>query len=89
MSAPIPFPSDQSAADSARIETTAADWLSRSEAGLSVDEQAEFRRWLLADPRHTAIVEEIQAAWHRLKKPRFTGQADSVIRAVEARVNRE
>ena len=89
MSAPIPFPSDQSAPDSARIETTAADWLSRSEAGLSVDEQAEFRRWLLADPRHTATVEEIQAAWQRLKKPRFTGQADSVIRAVEARVNRQ
>ncbi len=88
MSAPIPFHSGQSAAATARIETIAADWLARREAGLSVDEQAEFSRWLLADPRHAAIVEEIQAAWHRLQKPRFTGQADSVVRAVEAQVLR-
>ena len=88
MSAPTPFRSGQSAAATARIETIAADWLARREAGLSVDEQAEFSRWLLADPRHAAIVEEIQATWHRLQKPRFTGQADSVVRAVEARVNR-
>jgi transmembrane sensor len=88
MSAPTPFRSGQSAAATARIETIAADWLARREAGLSADEQAEFSRWLLADPRHAAIVEEIQAAWHRLQEPRFTGQADSVVRAVEAQVRR-
>ena len=88
MSAPTPFRSGQSAAASARVEAIASDWLARREAGLSVDEQAEFSRWLLADPRHAAIVEDIQVAWHRLQKPRLTGQADSVVRAVEAQVRR-
>lgn len=88
MSAPTPFHGGQSVAATARIETVAADWLARREAGLSVDEQAEFSRWLLADPRHAAIVEEFQATWHRLQEPRFTGQADSVVRAVEVQVRR-
>jgi len=70
----------------ARIEDLAADWLARREAGLSVDEQAEFSRWLLADPRHAAAVQRLESTWRFLQKPRFTGQAGEVARAIEAQV---
>ena len=68
------------------VEDLAADWLARREVGLSVDEQAEFSRWLLADPRHAAAVERLEATWRFLQKPRFTGQAGEVACAVEERV---
>jgi transmembrane sensor len=71
-----------------RIEELAADWLARRESGLSIDEQAEFSRWLMADPRHARSVERIEASWRRLQQPRFSGQAQEVIRAVQLRVER-
>ncbi len=78
----------ETGAEAARIEATAADWLARREAGLSVDEQAAFSRWLLADERHAAAVAELAAAWRRLQQPRLAGQAETVARAVEEHVRR-
>lgn len=69
----------------ARIEAVAADWLARRETGLSVDDQAEFSRWLLADPRHASTVQEIESTWRYLQKPRFTGQTGAIVQAIEAR----
>jgi len=64
----------------------AADWLARWEGGLSTDEQAEFSRWLLADPQHADAVMELDSVWRFMQKPRHTGQAAIVERAVAARV---
>jgi transmembrane sensor len=77
---------EPAAAPPTSIEDVAADWLARREAGLSVDEQAEFSRWLLADAAHANAVRRLEATWRWLKKPRCTGQADEVARAVELRV---
>jgi transmembrane sensor len=68
------------------IEDIAAAWLARRESGLSADEQAEFSRWLLADPEHAASAERLAATWARLRQPQFNGQAVMVERLVEARV---
>ncbi len=72
-------------ASSEAVQTTAADWLARRDEGLTADEQAQFSEWLLADARHVAAVREIEAAWRFMQKPRFTGQADLVVQAVEQR----
>lgn len=48
------------AAPPTSIEDVAADWLARREAGLSVDEQAEFSRWLLADAAHANAVRRLE-----------------------------
>jgi len=89
MTTPSRVPLNQPAAPPVvRPEEVAADWLARREAGLSVDEQAEFSRWLLADPRHADAVQRIESTWRLLRKPRFTGQADEVARAVELLVER-
>ena len=64
----------------------AAAWLARRESGFSADEQAEFSRWLLADPRHAEAASRLADTWRRLQQPRFTGQAEAVELAVVARV---
>lgn len=73
-------------AETAAIEQAAADWLARREAGLTVDEQAEFSRWLLADARHAEAARRLEATWRYLRKPLFTGQAAEAERALAARV---
>lgn len=68
------------------VEDTAADWLARREAGLSVEQQEEFSRWLLADGRHAEAVLRLETGWRFLQLPRHTGQAGAVEAAVAARV---
>lgn len=68
------------------VEDTAADWLARREAGLSVEQQEEFSRWLLADARHAEAVLRLETGWRFLQLPRHTGQAGAVEAAVAARV---
>lgn len=46
----------------AAIAERAADWLGRSDAGLSPAERAEFEAWRTADPRHAAAWRELTAA---------------------------
>lgn len=71
---------------SSAVEELAADWLARREAGLTVEEQAEFSRWLLADACHADAVRQIESCWRFLQKPRFTGQADEVEQAIARRM---
>jgi transmembrane sensor len=68
------------------VEDTAAGWLARREAGLSVEQQEEFSRWLLADARHAEAVLRLETGWRFLQLPRHTGQAGAVEAAVAARV---
>ena len=59
------------------IESQAATWLARSDAGGEDGESAEFTAWLAADPRHRAAYLRLAAAWERsarLKMLRPEGQ---------------
>ncbi|MGH7947553.1 MAG: FecR family protein, partial [Opitutaceae bacterium] len=60
------------------VESRAAEWLTRRDAGMSAGEQAEFERWRDADPRHAAAVSEIETAWAALDYPSASGQTDSL-----------
>ncbi len=82
----LPIPEAAPTADD-RIEDAAADWLARRETGFTVEEQAAFSRWLLADPRHAEAVQQLESAWRFLSRPRYTGQAGAVARTVEARAS--
>lgn len=67
----------------------AAEWLALRECGFSAEEQAEFSRWLLADPRHAAAVRELESAWRLMRKPFLTGQAASVEEVIAQQVRRK
>lgn len=56
----------------AAIEQVAADWLARKNGELSPVEEAEFRQWLSANPRHAAAFAEFQGTWAAIKDPRLT-----------------
>lgn len=52
------------------INQAAFDWLVRDDAGLSPVEQAEFKDWVAADPRHYGAYMRARAVWlqsHRIK----------------------
>ena len=63
---PLPF----AAADAARIELEAAEWIARRYAGLSPEEQHEFQRWRAVDPRHHATFTELEETWRALDRVR-------------------
>ncbi|MDD2765194.1 MAG: FecR domain-containing protein [Opitutaceae bacterium] len=67
----------------------AAEWLALRECGFSAEKQAEFSRWLLADPRHAAAVRELESAWRLMRKPFLTGQAASVEEVIAQQVRRK
>lgn len=46
-----------------RIETEAANWLSRRDRGLSAEESAALLHWLEQDPRHREALEELSDVW--------------------------
>jgi transmembrane sensor len=48
-------PEPQSATDHI-LDAQAAEWLAQREMGFTPDQEAEFLRWRLADPRHAAAV---------------------------------
>ena len=73
------------------IETQAAAWLVRRDAGMSAGQRAKFDRWCAADPRHAAAVSEIAAVWVAFDRPAEAGRADSLraeLRALERRHKR-
>ena len=47
------------------IESQAATWLARRDAGGEHGESSEFAAWLAADPRHRAAYLRLAAAWER------------------------
>lgn len=63
--------------DTAAIEERAADWLGRHDGGLTTDEQADFERWLLADPRHADAFARLEGYSHALDRLAILRGADA------------
>ena len=45
------------------VEQRAAAWLARADGDMDGRAKAEFDRWLAADPRHRAAVDEVRMVW--------------------------
>ena len=73
---------------SEEVESAAAAWVFRREAGLPPTEEAEFGRWRAADPRHESALARHEQAWSLLARPRRTGQAGFLLRRIVARASR-
>jgi transmembrane sensor len=69
----------------AELETLAADWIARRDAGLTLAEAAALRAWVAADPRHAAAFEELQGVWAALNQPRHAGRGEDLLRETAAR----
>jgi len=67
------------------LERAAAAWVFRRDIGLNVEEEAEYQRWLEADPCHRAAVLRHTQAWSEFDRPRQTGQVDEVVRRLATR----
>src|SRR5262245_29341393 len=73
------------------IETLAADWLVRSEAGLSSMETLELESWLAVDPAHRRAYERVRAGSQALDRlarfrPRTELDADPDLALPRARL---
>ena len=66
------------------IESLAADWIARHDAGLTQHEHAALRAWLAADPRHAAAFAGLQDVWATLNQPRLAGRGENLLRATAA-----
>lgn len=47
----------------AALEAAATEWFFRRDRGFASGEAHEFARWLAQDPRHAALLAEIEASW--------------------------
>lgn len=81
------FPSVRSLIPAAII-TTAAEWFSRRDAGLSAAEEREFQHWLAADSRHGIAHAELAAAWSVFGKPARTGAVHNLEQELSIRAAR-
>jgi transmembrane sensor len=70
------------------LETLAAHWLARRDAGLSEAAERELDAWLAADPRHACALREMEAAWTAFDQPRRSGVADGMIAELAVRQRR-
>jgi transmembrane sensor len=66
------------------MDDAASDWLARRDDGLTAAEEAEFRSWIAADPRHATALQRMQAAWGALDQRLEAGAADAVLRQLES-----
>ncbi|MGH7957538.1 MAG: FecR family protein [Opitutaceae bacterium] len=66
----------------------ASRWVARRDAGLTAAEEAEFQRWLAADPRHVRAFEDFGSVWSDLARPLRTGAGDQLMQELQARVRR-
>jgi transmembrane sensor len=71
------------------IRQAAAQWIARSDAGLTDAEAAEFSRWREADPRHAAALSRYEMLWCSLDRPRGLGVAAEVHRGLATLRRRE
>src|SRR5688572_27131803 len=67
------------------IDTTAAAWVVKRDAGLSTHEREQLRAWLAADPRHSAAMARADATATELDWPLHAGALDDVLAALELR----
>ncbi len=57
---PLPPPTE--------LEAAALRWFARCQQGLSAEEETAFQDWLVADPRHAALFNELDGTWSLLGK---------------------
>lgn len=81
-------PNDNPSPASVELETVAARWLARRDAGLTEAEAREFEAWLAAAPEHAAAWAELESAWLAFDQPRETGVAEAMVRELAARQRR-
>ncbi|MSU68638.1 MAG: hypothetical protein EXS40_08705 [Opitutaceae bacterium] len=76
--------------NSAAIRETAADWVARRDAGLSVREEVDYAAWLDTDRAHRTAVDGLDLTWKTLDRPLASGSADAVLGelALRARLRR-
>lgn len=67
------------------IDHETATWYARRDAGLSASDQAEFNRWLAADPRHAAAWREFDDSLGRFDTARRSGLATGMIQELALR----
>jgi transmembrane sensor len=70
------------------IETTAARWIARRDAGLSPESERELAAWLAEDPRHREALAFHEATWNALARPAAGDRSDvmqSHLRTLAAR----
>jgi transmembrane sensor len=70
------------------IESIAADWIVRRDAGVSAAEERAFERWQAADPRHAAAVARHEKTWGVLDRPLRAGQGDWLLQQLRSRASR-
>lgn len=69
----------RSARRQAAIEAEAAEWASRREGGLSVDEQCRFDEWLGECDAHAEALARAEAVWRLLDRPDQSGRGGEMI----------
>lgn len=61
------------------IEAVAADWITRSDAGLTPQEQQVFQDWLARDPRHAEAFDRLFQAWSVFDRVQDQGAISAVL----------
>lgn len=61
------------------IESAAADWITRSDAGLTAQEQQVFQDWLARDPRHAAAFDRLFQTWSVFDRVQDSGAISAVL----------
>ena len=67
------------------ISAAAARWVARRDAGLDSAAEADFERWLAADPRHPVALRSYAQTWSVLDRPVRAETKDKVLREVDRR----
>lgn len=55
---PLPEPTE--------LEATALKWFARCQSGLTAEQETAFQDWLVTDPRHAALFNELGGTWELL-----------------------
>jgi transmembrane sensor len=67
------------------VEKTAADWVTRCDAGLTAAEQQIFQDWLGADARHADAFDRLSEAWAVFDRAQQGGVVSAVLAGLEKR----
>ena len=88
MSQTSPVSRDGPPPRNAEIETAAADWVTRVDAGLTKEEQQIFQDWLAGDPRHADAFDRFTEAWSVFDRVQEHGSASIILDRLAERARR-
>jgi len=80
--------SDDMSPEQDRIDDEASEWMEAHDAGLSPAKEAEFRRWLSADPSHHVVWQEFERAFRPLEAVRQSQVAEGMLFELDRRSTR-